>query len=149
MKYYLAHFEPGHIGFSSVGGHLGLSNTNGQALHIVVGPGGKQVLAPIAPGLIKSVPITSHRLFPPGEEIPISVSQGLVALEDGEREFDHQKQMNNGRFSLDPHGPRVLDIAPMIGRAAEQGIFLDPANHGLKRVRRNAHNPNRFETAWM
>ena len=121
---FLAHSEPGHIGFSSVGSHLGLELGPGRGLHLVIGPGHRQVKAPIGPGLIRRVPVSSHQLFEPGDKIPISKVPSLVAL-DGERELP-VKPGDSLTVSLNPQGPWVVDIASAIRRASLDGLFVEP-----------------------
>ena len=121
---FLARSEPGHIGFSSVGGHLGLEPHPGRGVHLVIGPGGLKVKAPIAPGLVRWVPIKSHRIIAPGEEVEISSVSGLVAL-DGERELVF-KAGDRLSVSLSPRGPWVVDIGTTISRAASEGLFVEP-----------------------
>ncbi|MEW6266739.1 MAG: NAD(+)/NADH kinase [Thermodesulfobacteriota bacterium] len=122
---FLARAEPGHIGFSSVGGHLdGLEHRPGQGLHLKLGQGGRRVLAPIAPGLIRWVPIQTHRVFLPGEEIPLSRTPALVAL-DGERELTI-KAGESCTVSLNLEGPWVVDLGLTLGRAAAEGLFTAP-----------------------
>jgi hypothetical protein len=120
---FLAHVEPGHIGFSSVGGHLGIKAGPGQGLHIIVGEGGQKVTAPIAPGLIRRVPVKSSRLINPLDAIPISQTPGLAAL-DGERELNVGKN-DHLTVSLNPQGPLVIDIASAIRRASVEGFFVE------------------------
>ncbi|MFH1135905.1 MAG: NAD(+)/NADH kinase [Pseudomonadota bacterium] len=124
LEIFLARPEPGHIGFSSVGGHLGLAAGPNRGMHLVIGPGFKNVLAPIAPGLIRTVPVQSCRVIAPGEEIPISHEPALAAL-DGERELSI-KAGDGLTVSLSLHGPKVVDIASAIGRASTEGLFIEP-----------------------
>ncbi len=127
---FLARFDAGHIGFSSVGGHLGLDPKPGQGLHLVVGEGGGQVLAPIAPGLIRRVNIQSFRLIDPGQDIPIQPAPGLAAL-DGERELV-VKAGDRYRIGLSLEGPRVVDASATIRRAAAEGFFVKPVTPFLR-----------------
>lgn len=121
---FLARSEPGHIGFSSVGGHLGVEPHPGRGMHLVLGPGGVKVKAPIAPGLVRWVPVQSHRLMDPGEEVEIAQAAGLVAL-DGERELVF-KAGDRLSVSLSHQGPWVVNISATIGRAASEGLFVEP-----------------------
>jgi hypothetical protein len=121
---FLARFEAGHIGFSSVGGHLGLEPRSDQGLHLVIGDNGREVLAPIAPGLIRRVKVQSCRLIDPGEEVPILPAPGLAAL-DGERELV-VKAGDQLTVSLNLDGPRVVDTSETIRRAAAEGFFVKP-----------------------
>lgn len=83
---FLTRAEPGNIGFSSIGGHLlPLERNSQRGIHVKIGSGGKVVKAPIAPGLVKDVPVKSCRIIEPDEEIIISHTPSVLAL-DGERE---------------------------------------------------------------
>lgn len=120
---FLTQAEPGSIGFSSLGGQLcQLPAGSGQALHIVIGRGKKKVKAPIAPGLIRWVPIKSHKLFKPGEALMIE-GPTVIAL-DGERELTVPagKQISL-KFSLD--GPLVIDASRALACAQENSLFLE------------------------
>lgn len=106
---FLARAEPGNIGFSSIGGHLcPLAPDSMKGVHIKIGSGGETVKAPIAPGLVRDVPIKSYRIIEPAWEIAISRTPAVLAL-DGEREHI----IGKGRrwtISLQLDGPRVVDI---------------------------------------
>jgi len=123
----LSRAAPGHIGFSSVGGHIpDLPPIAGKGLRIIIGTGRLTVKAPIAPGLIRSVPVKSYRLFEPGQEIPVDNLPAMIAL-DGERERIEAK----GKLvtiSIDREGPWVIDIPRALHQAAKERLFLYP-NH--------------------
>jgi hypothetical protein len=123
---FLARVEAGHIGFSSVGGNLGVDLRSDQGLHLVIGDQGQEVLAPIAPGLIRWVKIKSCRPIDPGEAIPILPTPGLAAL-DGERELI-VKAGDQLTVSLNRDGPRVVDTTETIRRAAAEGLFIKPSS---------------------
>ena len=127
QEIFLSRAEPGHIGFSSVGGHIpGLPPIAGKGLHIIIGAGRLTVKAPIAPGLIRSVPVKSYRLFEPGEEIRIDHLPAMIAL-DGERERIEGKGKQIA-VGIDREGPWVIDIPRALHRAAKERLFLYP-NH--------------------
>jgi hypothetical protein len=125
QEIFLCRAEPGSIGFSSVGGHMShLSSADGKGLHIIIGPGPYEVKAPIAPGLIREVPVKSFRLFSPGEAIPLSHTPAMIAL-DGERERIEGKK-NRVIIEIEVEGPWVVDIPRTLRYAAEQRLFLNP-----------------------
>ena len=127
---FLSRVDPANIGFSSIGGLLyGPISESDRGVHIVVGEGGQSVSAPIAPGLIRRIPIQSHRIFETGEEIRISRTPALIAL-DGERELT-VKEGERVTVSLNPKGPRVIDIANALRIAAKHGLFLNPTTGGM------------------
>jgi len=122
---FLARAEPDNIGFSSIGGLLyGMAPDSGKGVHIVLGNGHGRVRAPIAPGLIRSIPIQSHDLFGPGEEIPLTHAPAVIAL-DGEREL-MVKQGDAWTLRLNVSGPRVVNIALALSLASRQGLFREP-----------------------
>jgi ATP-NAD kinase N-terminal domain len=131
QEIFLAWAKPGNIGFSSIGGHLSdPACVNGKGVHILIGPGPQRVKAPIAPGLIRWVPIQSHRLFEPGEEIPISRTPAVIAL-DGERERLEGKD-SRITVRLNPEGPWVVDISQALQVASEKRLFLDQTNKEVR-----------------
>jgi len=121
---FLARAQPDEIGFSSVGGFLcPLSADGGKGLHMVIGPGGKRVKAPIAPGLIRWVPIRAKKTFRAGEEIPISHTPCIVAL-DGEREMtvSGSEQLS---VSLNPDGPLVVELDKVFSAPGTRRFFVE------------------------
>jgi hypothetical protein len=124
---FLARADPGTIGFSSIGGHLSnLPFSDGKGVHITVGPGKLKVMAPIAPGLIRWVPIKSYRVFGPGEDVAIQQVPAVIAL-DGEREH-FEKRGNQTTVRLNPKGPWVVDVSRALGKASAQRLFINSIN---------------------
>jgi len=115
--------EPGSIGLSSIGAHLpDLNPKAGQGLYFRMGPGGQQVLAPIAPGLIRPVSLAESRLLEPGDEIVISHPQPCVLALDGERETELRAEAT-ACIRLNADGPRVVDVRRAVELAAAAGVF--------------------------
>ena len=125
---FLTQASPASIGLSSIGGQLHPLRAFHQpgysacALQIVVGKGNHQVLAPIAPGLMKRVPIERFRLFSGQEDLRIGFSPGVVAL-DGEREVAIAAGEHYG-VRLNPHGPKVVNITRTLGLATEKNMMV-------------------------
>lgn len=120
---FLTRAQPANIGFSSIGGQLcPLPPNSGKALYLKVGPKGCLVRAPIAPGLLCSLPVADHRVFESGEDIPLSNTPCMIAL-DGEREMNVQAG-DKLSIRLNPNGPVVLDIEKILEKAAEKGFFV-------------------------
>ena len=94
-----------------------------KGTHIRIGAGGKEVLAPIAPGVIKRVPIASCRQFNSQDEIPINCdADNMIAL-DGEREIEvYQGDKLSVRLNLE--GPWVVDVAGVLSIAATNKHFI-------------------------
>jgi predicted polyphosphate/ATP-dependent NAD kinase len=124
QEIFLSRAEPGNIGFSSVGGNLCATGyESGKGVHIIVGPGKHKVMAPIAPGLIRSVSVESYRVFEPGQQIPITRTPALIAL-DGERERIAKKgEMLS--IGINPNGPRVVDISQTLKEASQMALFIE------------------------
>ncbi len=122
----LTRAEPYSIGLSSIGGNLDSFSLNpDEGLAIQVGRGNIQVLAPIAPGLIRRVGIQSFRRLKPGDSVAVESAPVVIAL-DGERTLAiHKREPLEIRLSRG--GPRVVDIRATLRQAAAQGFFVQTA----------------------
>jgi predicted polyphosphate/ATP-dependent NAD kinase len=120
---FLTRSEPGNIGFSSLGGYIcRLPEDSGKGLYIVVGDGEQKVRAPIAPGLVRWVPIESHRIIEPNEDIPLKTTHCVIAL-DGEREITvTEGDLMTVRLNLD--GPRVINLTDTLRLASKECVFI-------------------------
>ena len=118
----LARAEPGSIGLSSVGvcfQRLGSRDAHG--MYLSLGPGGTQLLVPMAPGLLTRVAVREHRLLSLGEQVALDSSAATVAL-DGEREIEvYGERAITVRLTND--GPRVVDIPRCVEVAAQSRVF--------------------------
>lgn len=118
----LAQARPGTVGLAAVGGCLAtLSPRNAHGLYLRLGAGGRQVLAPVAPGLVVPVGILEHRLIEAGEDVRLDPGNCTIAL-DGEREVEvglHQTVVAR----LTTAGPRVVDIEAALAEATRRGAF--------------------------
>ncbi|MCP3854267.1 MAG: ATP-NAD kinase [Actinomycetia bacterium] len=109
------------IGLSAIGGWLHPEQHDGHGLHIRTGPGEFRVVAPIAPGLIREVPIASCEVFAPGSSVELDYDNVVIAL-DGEREFTPGRgEPLSVHYSR--HGPAVLDVDSTLERAAVNGFL--------------------------
>lgn len=116
--------EPGSIGLSSIGAHiLDGSYAPDQGLYLRLEPGGRKVLAAIAPGLIREVSLGEYRLLGPSEEVVISHDEPCVLALDGEREI-HLPPGTTARVWLNGNGPRVINARAAIEIAARAGAFV-------------------------
>ncbi|MBV8174996.1 MAG: hypothetical protein JO151_10605, partial [Verrucomicrobia bacterium] len=93
------------------------------------------VSAPIAPGLLKHIPIGSVRPFPLGQQIPIDADYGTIAL-DGEREIEFTAG-HNAYLSLDLDGPLTVDVRKTLQLAAQRGLFASQISHPPTHKRRS------------
>jgi len=115
---FLSRSSPSNIGFSSLGGFLGMISAGEfKGTHIQVGPGEIKVLAPIAPGVIERIPIASYRQFNSKTAIPINNNSGCMIALDGEREINVYRG-ENLTVRLNTAGPWVIDIDSVLSIAS-------------------------------
>lgn len=114
---------PSAIGICSIGGLLFPAAAGSDSgAHIRVGGATLTLLAPVAPGLLRDIPIESKHLLAFGDTVMFQPAAGTIAL-DGEREIEI-KTSQSVSVTLSPHGPWTIDIDRAIGSAASQGRFL-------------------------
>ena len=120
---FLVRAEPASIGLSAIGAQLHpLSPTDGLGLHARLGPGGTTVLAPVAPGAVKSVEVKEWRLLQTGESVEVGLSPSTIAL-DGERTFSLLPGQG-ARVSVSARGPRLVSVEATLREAAESGVLV-------------------------
>ncbi len=120
--------SPGTIGLSAIAGYLGLKAPHadvGLALTLGAGSGtvSRQVLAPVAPGVVVPVTVQQSQWLQAGEAIRIERTPCVLAL-DGERELP----IRNGMVvdvQYDRRGPWVVDVQRALEVGVERGLF-DP-----------------------
>jgi predicted polyphosphate/ATP-dependent NAD kinase len=120
QELFLTQGTPSNIGLSSIAGWSHpITMADAAGLQLTLGNGGRQVRAPIAPGLIVPVGISRERLMQPGERIPIRHAPAMLAL-DGEREL-LVRQGERWEVTLSWDGPKVLDVDRTLLLAQRQG----------------------------
>jgi predicted polyphosphate/ATP-dependent NAD kinase len=92
------------------------------------------VSAPIAPGLIRNMPIGSVRPLPLGQQIAIEADYGTIAL-DGEREFEFTAA-DKASLSLDMDGPLTVDVRRTLELAAGRGLLASRISRTLTNKKR-------------
>ena len=118
----LCRAEPAAVGITSLGGLVRpVSDKDDFGLHLTFTKGGRQLLAPIGPGMFAKVEIGKTRLVKFDQAVK---AQGpfVIAL-DGERE----RVIAPGQrieMRISRRGPWVVDLAATLQRAAKQKIFL-------------------------
>ena len=119
--------KAGTIGLSSIGAHiLGGSCSSEHGLYLRLEPGGQEVLAPIAPGLIRRVSLAEYRLLSPCDEVILVRREPCVLALDGEREIE-LKAGAAVRFQFNLNGPMVINAHKAIEVAAKAGVFVQEA----------------------
>lgn len=113
------------IGMSAIAGSFcPLMEDDPDGLYIRTGVGAFQTQAPIAPGMMASIPIAEYQRMTPGAKLRAATTAGMVAL-DGEREvhFDTEDVLEVA-YGLD--GPLTIEISHTLDAAAKGGFFLRP-----------------------
>ncbi len=131
---FLTRAEPASIGLSSIGARLEVVSLidQGGLQYSIAGPGAdvsgaSTVLAPIAPGMIPAVVISSWQRMAEGERLAVERRDYTVAL-DGERAFSVNRSQQLEMEVL-RNGPLVVDVNLALKVAAGQGLFnLAPGN---------------------
>ncbi|MBI2177154.1 MAG: NAD(+)/NADH kinase [Candidatus Tectomicrobia bacterium] len=124
---FLTRCQPGGLGLSAIGASLDpIGPDDPEGLWVMFGPAGsrsgKEVLSPIAPGLVVPAPVLRSRRVGMGEGVVYTAPGERVLAFDGEREH----VMSAGeRFeaTLDRAGPRVVDVPAVLARAAAGGAL--------------------------
>jgi hypothetical protein len=123
----LSRIAPSEIGMCGLGGILHPDAAgSGRGVQIAIGPGGHHVLAPLAPGLLKRIPIARSALVERGATVPLDASPCTVAL-DGEREFEILKPGHTLDVVLTSDGPFIVNVEAAIRAGAASGAFTKAA----------------------
>ena len=119
---YLTFADPQAIGLSAIGGLLQpVGRRDAHGLAIELGGSGLELLAPIAPGMVRPVAIRSWQTMAAGLPFKVAQQGGVVAL-DGERElaFDAGDRV---RITLRDNAFPTVDVARCMHLAAELGLL--------------------------
>ena len=131
------------IGMASLGGVLFPEACGGcSGVHVVVGSAEtapRWALAPVAPGVIRPVPIAEARLIEHGATVGLRVGPCTVAL-DGEREFEVLPPGKAVQVRFEPAGPRVVEIEAALRAGADEGVFVTEVPDSELRPRRAPGN---------
>ena len=131
---FLTRAEPSSIGLSSIGARLQplsleeegglyfrLANSDGAVASNRNPDTSIKVLAPIAPGMISTVPIADWRLLENGERVPVEPRYCTIAL-DGERSISVTPE-HKVEVSISRSGPPVVQVELVLETAAKLGLF--------------------------
>jgi predicted polyphosphate/ATP-dependent NAD kinase len=119
---FLNRAEPESIGLSSIGGLLhpvGPADRLGLCLDL--GPNGRTVTAPVAPGMIREVRVSDQKVMQMGEAVDIRFCPSVLAL-DGERELEIRPGQQ-AAVRLGSGGPTVVDVTRTMNAAMKRNIF--------------------------
>jgi predicted polyphosphate/ATP-dependent NAD kinase len=122
----LSRVTAAEIGMASLGGLLfPAACGSGAGVHLIVGDrtAPRRVVAPLAPGLLASVPIAAAVLIAPQDTVALRGEPCTVAL-DGEREFEMLPPGKPLAVALNPEGPWVIEIDAALTAGAEAGVFV-------------------------
>ena len=122
----LARARSGAIGGAAVAGYLPeIEEGAGRGAWLELDPhtATRRVWAPIAPGLIQPLPISSLRWLEVGQGGVLTEAPTVLAL-DGEREIAvHEGESIEIRLSQD--GPHVVDVGAALQAASKAGVFVE------------------------
>jgi predicted polyphosphate/ATP-dependent NAD kinase len=127
---FCAFAEPDAIGLSSILGQLspvGRRDPNGITARLAAGAL-RQVLAPIAPGLVVPVGVSEIGQMLPGDVHQVDARAGVIAV-DGERELTFEPGERPG-VRLRADGPRCVDVQAVLGASADLGLLQRQARGG-------------------
>jgi len=117
----LTRAEPDAVGITAIGGLLHpVATHDPHGLWLEFGGDSAGVYAPIAPGYYQHVGIAAYQTLPL-EQTVRCVGPGTLAF-DGERERT-LRAGQEAKLTLSRNGPRVLDVATTLQRAAVSGSF--------------------------
>ena len=123
----LSRLRPAAIGIASLGGALFPDDCEGcSGAYVAVGEADTAsltVTAPLAPGLLREIPIAAARLLAHGETVPLAAGPCTLAL-DGEREIEVRDASVVIAVRLEPSGPRVVDVEAALAVGAAAGAFI-------------------------
>lgn len=80
------------------------------------------ITVPIAPGLMRQVPVAASKLLAQGDVVPLESGPCTIAL-DGEREIEVRDTGTQLAVRLGPRGPRVVDVDAALTMGARAGVF--------------------------
>ena len=120
---FCAFAEPDAIGLSSVLGQLApVARHEPHGVTARITPGAaRQVLAPIAPGLVVPVGVSGVERMDPGSVYRVDAPAGVIAV-DGERELTFEPG-EHPVVRLRADGPRCLDVPAVLAASARHGLL--------------------------
>lgn len=135
---FCAFAEPDAIGLSAILGQLApvpRHAPHGITARLAAGAP-RQVLAPIAPGLVVPVGVAGIEPMRPGTVYPVDAAAGVIAV-DGERELtfgpgEPREPDERPAVVLRADGPRCVDVPAVLAASARLGLLERPMESVLK-----------------
>jgi len=119
---FLGRSTPASIGLSAIGSQLCPSLPGDKSgTHLIIGKGGKSVIAPIAPGMIRSVDVLDSFRMPVGEKVNIDLRPCTIAL-DGERSFSLSDKQT-AYVLINDKGPIIVSVEETLRQASTACLF--------------------------
>ena len=115
--------EPHAVGLSAIAGAVSPCDRREPSGRLLRMGDGRTVLAAVAPGLMRSVPVAAHAALVPGQPVELSTSRGVIAL-DGEREMVFHADDPRPTVELSLDGPLVIDVEATMAIAAQRSLLV-------------------------
>ncbi|MFN8521743.1 MAG: NAD(+)/NADH kinase [Chloroflexota bacterium] len=110
------------VGLASVGGCVhAVAACEPGGLYLRFGPGGRRVLATLAPGLVVPISVQCWQKIANEEPVRLEPGDFTVAL-DGERELEVSRAQHV-TVQIRPDGPRVVDVDAALRAGVRLGMF--------------------------
>lgn len=90
--------------------------------HLVLGPSGRRVWAPVAPGLVRPATVAECVVLEPGRRREVRAGRGVLAL-DGEREIVLGPRSGPVALTVSVDGPLVIDVPAVMRIAADRSLL--------------------------
>ena len=136
---YLTRAQPWSIGLSAIGGFVETVTAEcPRGLHLVFGPGGRRVTAPLGPGLFREISISAVHRLSLGEKKPLELGEPVTLAFDGER--DRLAGAADGlEIQLSSEGPWVVDTV----RAVRAGLRSGGLSETTEKRKKKKSDPRR------
>lgn len=116
----LSSVRRGVIGLASVAAALPAVDEQ-HGILIRIGAGGTPIMAPIAPGIIREVPVLDTQPLVAGQPVALEYAPAMIAL-DGEREVT-VKPGDQMAVQVTHAGPNVVDVVATLAAAGRADLF--------------------------
>jgi predicted polyphosphate/ATP-dependent NAD kinase len=129
---FLTFASPDGIGLSSIGGAWApVERSASHGLHLTFAPNGQSanvgvpIFAPLAPGRVEQVTMSTCDRLEVGEWLPLDAGRGTLAF-DGEREIEIERG-DRYEIALDWAGPLTVDVGRTLRFSASRQLMREMA----------------------